>query len=84
MFSHVKPWVSGNGDHSWSPLQHQFSAKMLCPQILYVIIHEKSEYHASLTVSSVVVEQQVKKLLSRDFSPYKKNQSRLKQNYNMV
>jgi len=67
MLSHVKLWVSRNGDHSWSPLQHQFSAKMLYPQALYVIIHEKSEYHATLTVSSVVVEQQVKNAAVRRF-----------------
>src|SRR5271170_433154 len=67
MFSHVKLWVSRNSDHSWSPLQDQFSAKKLCAQALYVIIHEKSEYHTTLTVSSMVVEQQVKKVAFAQF-----------------
>jgi len=47
---------------------------MLCTQALHVIIHEKSEYHATLTVSSMVVEQQVKKAaFARFFSIQKKS-----------
>jgi hypothetical protein len=42
---------------------------MLRPQVLYVIIHEKSEDHATFTVSSVVVEQQLKKAAFARFFP---------------
>jgi predicted phosphodiesterase len=57
--SRVMLYVRGNGDHSQIPLQHQFLSNILCSQVLYVVIHGKSQYETALTVSFLVAEQEV-------------------------
>jgi len=53
----VKQFIFRNEDHSWISLQCQFLSEILCYQVLYVIIHEKSGSNTILTISFLAAEQ---------------------------